>query len=129
MFYLVISKMQTISEIANDVYQVLGAGHTESVYHNAMKIGLQEHHLAYESERDILITYHDKYVGTVRADLIVENKIVIELKVSMGTDIAITEAKEQCLLYMQKTMISDGMVITFPKRSSAKIHIEYLTLE
>lgn len=121
--------MQTIlSEIANDVYQELGAGHTESVYHNAMKIGLQEQPLPYESERDILITYHDKYVGTVRADLIVDNKIVIELKVSMGTDLAITEAKEQCLLYMQKTLISEGMVITFPKRSSAKIHIEHLTL-
>jgi GxxExxY protein len=120
--------MQTICEIANDVYQILGAGHTESVYHNAMKIGLQEHHLMYESERDILIMYHDKYVGTVRADLIVENKMVIELKVSMGTDTAITEAKEQCLLYMQKTLISEGMVIVFPKRSSAKIHIEYFTI-
>ena len=117
-----------ISDIAKDVYQELGAGHTEFVYHTAMKIGLQEHQLKYESERDILITYHGQYVGTVRADLIVEHEVVVELKVSMGTDAALLDAKEQCLLYMNKTSISQGIVVVFPKRSTAKIHIEHLTL-
>jgi GxxExxY protein len=99
-----------------DIHDKLGAGHTESVYHNAMKVGLQDAGYKFETERDILIKFRDIYVGTVRADLIVEGRLVIELKSSNGTDSVVSDAKEQCNIYMRETNTPSGVVVVFPKR-------------
>ena len=103
--------------IAQDVLLKLGAGHTESVYHNALKIALQIAHLKFESERDLPISYEGLYVGTVRADLIVEGELVIELKASTGSgDAVVSDAEAQCQRYMVETGITKGLVLVFPKR-------------
>ena len=116
--------VEFIYRMAEEVYSALGAGHTESVYHNAMKIGLQDSGLKYETERDIVIKFRERYVGTVRADLIVEGRLVIELKASMGTDSALTDAEEQCRIYMKETRINYGAVVIFPKRVGGKLIVK-----
>lgn len=113
----------TIRTLATEVLDALGAGHTESVYHNAMKVGLHDANLKFETERDIILKFRDRYVGTVRADLIVENRLVIELKSSSGTDTAVSDALEQCRIYMRETGTPSGMVIVFPKRVGGKLVI------
>ena len=112
-----------IRKIASEVLDTLGAGHTESVYHNAMKIGIQDENLKYETERDIILTFRGRYVGTVRADLTIENRLVIELKVSFGTDGLVSDALDQCRIYMRNTCISSGIVVVFPKRVGGKLII------
>jgi GxxExxY protein len=108
--------IREIKNIAADVHEKLGAGHTESVYHNAMKIGLHDARISFETERDIIINYMGRYAGTVRADLIIENTIVVELKSSSGSDAIVDDAEEQCRIYMKETGIDRGIVIVFPKR-------------
>jgi len=110
-----------IRTLAAEVLEVLGAGQTESVYHNAMKIGIQDAGLKYETERNIILKFRDRYVGTVRADLIVEGRLVIELKSSPGSDTAVTDALEQCRIYMRETNTPAGMVVVFPKKVGGKL--------
>lgn len=101
-----------IFELAKEVYTALGSGHTESVYHGAMKIGLHDIALKFETERDLPVTFRGRYVGTVRADLVVENNLVIELKITGKVE----DAEDQCRQYMKLTGIQRGLVIMFPKR-------------
>jgi GxxExxY protein len=110
-----------IRALATEVLNDLGAGHTESVYHNAMKVGLHDLNLKFETERDILIKFRDRYVGTVRADLIIEQRLVVELKSSSGTDSAVSDAMEQCKIYMRETKVPAGVVVVFPKRVGGKL--------
>jgi GxxExxY protein len=110
-----------IRALATEVLNDLGAGHTESVYHNAMKVGLHDLNLKFETERDILIKFRERYVGTVRADLIIEQRLVVELKSSSGTDSAVSDAMEQCKIYMRETKVPAGVVVVFPKRVGGKL--------
>jgi GxxExxY protein len=110
-----------IRKLAAEVLEALGAGHTESVYHCAMKIGIQDAGLKYETERDIILKFRDRYVGTVRADLIVEGRLIIELKSSSGSDTAVNDALEQCRIYMRETNTPAGMVVVFPKKVGGKL--------
>ena len=112
-----------VRALATEVLATLGAGHTESVYHNSMKVGLQDAGLKFETERDIIIKFRGRYVGTVRADLIIENRLVIELKSSSATDSVISDALEQCRIYMRETATPSGVVVVFPKRGCGKLII------
>jgi GxxExxY protein len=118
------SDLQKIHALSEEIFAVLGAGHTESVYHNAMKIGIQDLGLQFETERDLPITFRGRYVGTVRADLIIEKRLVIELKACHGADAVVSDAEEQCRLYMKETHILSGIVVIFPKRVGGKLVIK-----
>lgn len=107
----------SIFELAKEVYTALGSGHTESVYHGAMKVGLHDMALKFETERDLPVTFRGRYVGTVRADLVVENSLVIELKITGKVE----DAEDQCRQYMKLTGIQRGLVILFPKRDETRI--------
>jgi GxxExxY protein len=65
---------------AYQVYNQLGFGFLESVYHNAMLIELVKYNLKAESEKPLNVFYDDQKVGEFSADLFVENKVVVELK-------------------------------------------------
>ena len=65
---------------AYKVYNQLGFGFLESVYHNAMLIELAKYDIKVESEKPLNVFYDDQVVGEFNADLFVENKVVVELK-------------------------------------------------
>ena len=113
--------------LAKEVLATLGAGHTESVYHNAMKVGLQDDGFPYESERDLPISFRGRYVGTVRADLIVNKQIVVELKAIAGSDQGVSDAMEQCACYMRETKFTTGVVIVFPKRDNGALVFKWFS--
>lgn len=108
-----------ICKLATEVYQELGAGHTESIYHNAMKIQIQDKGLKFESERDIPVLFKGRYVGTVRADVIIDNKIVLEFKISGNLE----DAMLQCRQYMKLHSIPIGFVVLFPKHEGEHVKI------
>lgn len=118
------SSMDLIRKLADEVYTELGPGHLESIYHNAMKIQIQDSGLPYESERDIPVLFKGRYVGTVRADMIVNHEIVLEFKISGKMD----DAMLQCRQYMKLQNIPQGYVILFPKTSDGKVIIEDCSL-
>ena len=65
---------------AYNVYNQLGFGFLESVYHKAMLIELAKYDLKVESEKPLNVFYDDQEVGDFNADLFVENTVVVELK-------------------------------------------------
>ena len=111
------ARESSLFDLAKEVYVALGSGHTESVYHGAMKVGLHDLGLKYETERDLPVTFRGRYVGTVRADLVVENSLVIELKIAGKLE----DAEDQCRQYMKLTGIQRGLVVMFPKRDESAI--------
>ncbi len=62
------------------VYNTLGSGHKENVYQNALEEELKNHGISFQREKSIDVIYADKKVGVYRPDLIVEDKILIEIK-------------------------------------------------
>ena len=65
---------------AYQVFNQLGFGFLESVYHNAMLIELTKYDLKVESEKPLQVFYDDQVVGDFSADLFVENAVIVELK-------------------------------------------------
>lgn len=83
-----------IIKIFYQVYNTLGHGFIESIYHNAMIIELTQAGLKVESEKPIAVYYNGRIVGTFSADLVVEDKVILELKAKEK----IVEAHEAQLL-------------------------------
>ena len=90
----------------------------ESVYKNALLIELEENGLSAETEVPINVYYNNVIVGEFRADIVVENAVVIELKATQHLT-PIHEA--QLVNYLTATGIEHGLLINF---GSEKIEIK-----
>lgn len=103
--------MEQIKSFAKRVFKSLGAGFNERVYHNAMEVLLKKHNIPYKSEHVIPVMFEGVEVGQVRADLVVNGDIVVELKSvrSLKDDHA-----TQCAMYMKLLNIESGVVVNFP---------------
>jgi len=99
-----------MQKLAEQVWEELGPGYTESIYHNALEVLLRERNIQYETERIIPVTFHNHVVGNLRADLIVEGTIIVELKSVKN----LTEAyRQQLRNYMKLLNYSHGFLINF----------------
>ena len=65
---------------AYEVYKVLGHGFLESDYKKALQVELQRLGVQCEIERPIKVKYKGAIVGEFRADLFVQNAVIVELK-------------------------------------------------
>ena len=107
-----------IIQCAYNVRLNLSAGFLESVYKNALLIELKENGLNAETEVPINVYYNNVIVGEFRADIVVENVVVIELKATQHLT-AIHES--QLVNYLTATNIEHGLLINF---GSEKIEIK-----
>src|SRR5260370_5630363 len=71
---------EKIIQVFYEVYNELGHGFLESVYRNAMEIGLRQSGLSVTSELPIAVWFRGEDVGDFRADLIVQELVLLELK-------------------------------------------------
>jgi GxxExxY protein len=110
-------KADLIRSLAEEVYQALGAGHLESVYHRAMEVQLRLANLPYESERVMDLKFKDHFVGVIRADIILGKGCVLEFKISGKMDDAVQQARQ----YMKLQGLSHGFVVLFPKTDGAAV--------
>jgi GxxExxY protein len=112
-----------VRDVTQAVWTALGPGYSESVYHNAMEVALRKRGVPYETERIIPVTYDGHNVGNVRADIIIDNKIVIEIKsVSRMTE----QFRIQIQKYMELTGCKEGYLVNFPTTDSV-VHVEYIS--
>lgn len=100
-----------MTAIAKDVHRKLGPGFNECVYHRAMETGLRNRHISYQSEVILPVAYLGSNVGNVRADLVVSNSLVVELKAvrKMSRE----DTRLQARTYMGLLGIDEGMCINF----------------
>ena len=109
-----------IKHIVHEIYDTLGSGHSERVYHNAMEVSLRELNIPYESERHVPIYYKDHVVGMARADIIIGRTPVLELKsVKTLTDTMIAQARK----YLHQLKVNIGYLINFPSSENCKAEI------
>lgn len=93
-----------------NIHNELGHGFLESVYEEAFSVALAEHEIFFQRQVAIPVWYHGRQIGDFRADLLVENKVIIELK----TGRAIEPAWEKQLLnYLRATEVEVGLLFNF----------------
>ena len=88
----------------------LGPGFLERVYENALAIELQESGLAVRTQCPIQVYYKGQVVGDYIADLIVEERVLIELKAIRAL---LAEHEAQILNYLRATRIKVCLLINF----------------
>ena len=102
--------IKQIVQCAYNVRMKLSAGFLESVYLNALLIELHKNGLKAEKEVPIIVYYNNHIVGEFRADIIVENSVIIELK---SVQHLTTAHEAQLVNYLAATNIEHGLLINF----------------
>jgi len=93
-----------------NVYDELGPGYLESVYEKALIYELTKMGFKVESQKQIQVHYKDVICGNFVADIVVDNKIIIEIK-AINCLLEIHEA--QLINYLKATGIEVGMLVNF----------------
>jgi len=93
-----------------DVYNELGHGFLEQVYARSMEHALTAAGLRVAREMPIAVWFRGVQVGDFKADLLVENKILLELKAARTIDAAF---EKQLLNYLRATEIETGLLLNF----------------
>jgi GxxExxY protein len=115
----------TIHEIAHSVWKSLGPGYSESVYHCAFEVALRKLGVYYETERIVPVYYEGQNVGHVRADIIINRKIVIELKsVSKLNEVYRIQTRN----YLKLLNLEDAFLINFPDKLGS-LEIENIKMD
>ena len=102
-----------IKKIIKCAYNVRGQlpqGFLESVYKNALLLEMQKNDLKIETEVPVKIYYDDTVVGEYRADILVDNSVIIELKAVNRLTIA---HEVQLVNYLSAFKIDNGILINF----------------
>jgi GxxExxY protein len=108
----------TIIKCFYKVYNELGYGFLEKVYENAFMIELQNNNLFCQKQAPIKVHYQNQQVGNYFADILVDNKIIIELKAGEGG--IITEHELQLTNYLKATIYEVGFIFFFGEKPAFK---------
>jgi GxxExxY protein len=97
---------------AIEVHRELGPGFLESVYEEAFKVELSEHNLKVESQKEVTIKYLGVVVGLHRLDLVVEGKVIVEMKAAKElADVHLAQLRS----YLKATGLRVGLLLNFAK--------------
>lgn len=102
--------IKKILEACFEVSNELGIGYLESVYEKALLIALRQKGLKAENQVPLQVKFRGEVVGEFFVDILVENKILIELKVANGLS---KENYAQTINYLKATEIEIGLLINF----------------
>ena len=97
---------------AIEVHRTLGPGLLESAYKRALCLELQHNQLCFECERLVPLQYRGVRMGEYYVDLIVENRVVVEVKSVLHWE-PVFEA--QILTYLRITGVRVGLLMNFNK--------------
>lgn len=103
-----------------DVYTQLGHGFLESVYEAALTIALNESGLKAERQVPISVRFRGHCIGEYRADLVVEDLLILEIKAQAALS-PINEA--QLLNYLKATGMQVGLLLNFGPKPQFKRRI------
>ena len=104
--------IERIKELAKIVYKDLGPGFSERVYHNAMEVLLRLEGIPYETERIVPIVFKGHTIGNMRADLIVDQSLVVELKATKALNQIMSTQTQK---YLQLLNLRHALLVNFPQ--------------
>lgn len=100
----------TILRCAFTVSNELGCGFLEKVYENALVYLLEKQGLVAVAQKPIDVRFQNILVGAYFADIVVENRVILEIKASEGFR---NEHVSQILNYLRATKMPIGLLINF----------------
>lgn len=104
---------ETIIGVFYDVYNELGYGFLESTYAEAMAIALAQSGLTAAREVPVPVWFRGKKVGQYFADIVIGNRVLLELKTARSLESA---HEAQLLQYLRATEIEVGLLLNFGPR-------------
>ena len=109
--------LEACFEVANE----LGHGFVESVYVKALIIALRQKGLSVQSEVALQVMFRGQVVGDFYADLMVEQRVLVELK---AAKVLLPEHQAQVINYLKATGIEVGLLVNFgtPKIEFKRLH-------
>ena len=99
------------------VYNKLGYGFLEKVYENALMIEFRSERIQAMAQLPIRVEYNGQTVGEYFADLMIENKVIVEIKAAKSLAV---EHEAQLLNYLKATDIEVGLLLNFGPRPQIK---------
>jgi len=96
-----------------NVYNELGFGFLENVYQNALYLELLNNQLKVEAQKVIKVYYKKNIVGNYKADLIVNDVIILELK---AVECLVEEHELQLINYLKASNLEIGLLLNFGKK-------------
>jgi GxxExxY protein len=98
-----------------EVNNILGPGFLEKVYENALLVEFNKRGLKAKNQVPIKVAYKGEVVGDYTADLLVEDKVIVDLKTVENLD-RVHEA--QLLNYLKATGLHVGLLVNFKRKKS-----------
>ena len=111
------SLSDSILKIYYEVYNELGYGFLEKAYQNAMYFELIARGYKVEAQKQIKVYFKKQLVGDYIADLIVENKVIVELK---ACELLMNVHVAQTMNYLKATEIEVGLLLNFGEEPEFK---------
>ena len=102
--------IDSINDCVIRIRRQLPQGYLEAVYKNAMVVELRKLNLPFETEKPIKVYYDGIVVGEYKADIIVDDRLILELKAVQNL---CTAHEVQLVNYLTATGIDDGLLINF----------------
>jgi len=114
-------KYKTLTEkvikIFYKVYNTLGYGFLERIYENAMMIELKREDIPAFSQYAIKVFYEDEIVGEYFADILADDKVIVEIKATRKIAL---EHEAQLLNYLKATDKEVGLLLNFGPKPEIK---------
>jgi GxxExxY protein len=108
---------EKIINIFYRVYNKLGYGFLEKVYENAMMIELKKEGILAIAQAPIRVLYDNEIIGEYYADILVEDKVIVEIKAARQLA---EEHEAQLLNYLKATDIEVGLLLNFGVKPEIK---------
>jgi len=108
---------EKIIKIFYKVYNTLGYGFLERIYENAMMIELKREDILAFSQYAIKVFYEDEIVGEYFADILVDDKVIVEIKAARNLAL---ENEAQLLNYLKATDKEVGLLLNFGPKPEIK---------
>ncbi len=101
---------QRVIRCAFDVSNTLGAGFLEKIYENALCVELQKSGIEFQAQKPIFVHYKGFQVGEYVVDIVVEDKLLLELKAVSSFS---RSHDAQVINYLKATNLSVGLLLNF----------------
>lgn len=100
-----------------NVYNELGYGFIESVYHKSMVVALSSEGVRVSSPVKVPVWFRGQQVGDFEADILVDSSVLLELKAVRTLD---SSHQAQILNYLRATDIEVGLLLNFGTKPEFK---------
>lgn len=95
---------------AIEVHRNLGAGYLERLYEDALAVELMERGIPFHQQAEFAVVYKGSRLGTQRVDLLVADRLIVELK---AVDRLVPLHKAQVISYLKASGKQLGLLINF----------------